>query len=263
MNFGSLFSGIGGIDLGLERAGMQCAWQVEIDPFCRSVLERHWPRTQRFEDVRQVNEGNLQKVDLIAGGFPCQDVSSAGWGVGIEGERSGLWSEFSRIISGLRPRYVLVENVTGLLGRGLGRVLSDLAKAGYDAEWSCISAAALGAPHIRDRVWILAYPGQEHGGTARRPDQGLGRCDVFPEGGDGKTSERCEHRELAPLVPGVHSGVASDWWRHQSCVDRTANGLPRQLDRSCALGNAVVPQVVEWIGRRIMNATSADSGRKV
>jgi len=252
VKFGSLFSGIGGIDLGLERAGMECAWQVEIDPFCRSVLQRHWPRTQRFEDVRQVNEGNLQKVDLVAGGFPCQDVSDAGWGVGIEGDRSGLWGEFSRILGCLRPKYAFVENVSGLLRRGFGRVLGDLAEAGYDAEWGCIPAAALGAPHLRDRVWILAYARPEHGGTPRWADQGLGRCYVLPEGDDGEAPERCEHRELVALVPGVHPGVASDWWRHQSSVGRTANGLPGQLDRSMSLGNAVVPQVVEWIGRRIM-----------
>src|SRR5688572_14262480 len=127
MRFGSLFAGIGGIDLGLERAGMKCAWQVELDPFCRRVLAKHWPDVARYEDVREVGAHNLEPVDLIAGGFPCQDISNAGKRAGIDGERSGLWSEYARIVRELRPRYVLVENVTALLGRGIGRVLGDLA----------------------------------------------------------------------------------------------------------------------------------------
>lgn len=126
MRFGSLFSGIGGMDLGLERAGMRCAWQIEIDEHKRSVLSKHWPNVPKFNDVRECGKHNLEPVDLIAGGFPCQDVSHAGPRIGINGARSGLWSEFHRIIYELRPRYTLVENVTGLLDRGIERVLGDL-----------------------------------------------------------------------------------------------------------------------------------------
>lgn len=159
LSFGSLFTGIGGMDLGLERAGWECKWQVEIDPYCRQVLAKHWPDVPRFEDVRGVTGDQLEPVDLIAGGFPCQDVSQAGKRtVGIDGARSGLWSEFARIIRVLRPRLVLVENVPGLAVRGLGRVLGDLAALGYDAEWSCISAADVGAPHLRRRIFLLAAP---------------------------------------------------------------------------------------------------------
>ena len=155
--FGSLFSGIGGLDLGLERAGMRCAWQVEIDDYATKVLAKHWPDVTRFRDVRECGEHNLAPVDLVAGGFPCQDISDAGKQAGIEGERSGLWAHFYRIICELRPRYVIVENVAALLHRGMGRVLGDLAACGYDAEWQILSAESVGAPHLRERVFIVAY----------------------------------------------------------------------------------------------------------
>jgi DNA (cytosine-5)-methyltransferase 1 len=159
LTFGSLFAGIGGFDLGLERAGMECRWQVEIDPFARRVLEKHWPNVMRWDDVKTFPPEQLEKykVDLICGGFPCQDISYAGKGAGIDGERSGLWAQYARIIRDLRPRYVVVENVAALLTRGLGRVLGDLAALGYDAEWECLPAAAVGAPHIRDRIFILGH----------------------------------------------------------------------------------------------------------
>jgi len=139
MTFGSLFAGIGGMDLGLERAGMECRWQVEINPYCRGVLARHWPNVKRYGDIRELTGNDLERVDLIGGGFPCQDVSQAGRRAGIGGQRSGLYAEMLRLVSGLRPRFVLMENVTGLLVRGMGRVLGDLAEIGFDAEWDCIT----------------------------------------------------------------------------------------------------------------------------
>lgn len=161
VKIGSLFSGIGGLELGLERAtGAATSWQVEIDPFCRRVLERHWPHATRYEDVRTVGAHNLEPVDIICGGFPCQDLSVAGKGAGLDGERSGLFFEYVRIIRELRPRVVVMENVAALLVRGLGRVLGELAACGYDAEWDCVPAAAVGAPHRRDRVFIVTYPGR-------------------------------------------------------------------------------------------------------
>src|SRR5688572_2857581 len=137
------------MDLGLERAGMQCVWQVEIDEFCRKVLTKHWPNVPKFNDVRECGKHNLEPVDLIAGGFPCQDISEVGSRRGIDGARSGLWREMHRIVGELRPRYVLVENVSGLLNRGIERVLGDLAAIGYDAEWSLLSACSMGAAHSR------------------------------------------------------------------------------------------------------------------
>jgi DNA (cytosine-5)-methyltransferase 1 len=158
-----LFSGIGGFSYGLERTGgFKTSAFCEIDPFCRAVLRKHWPNVPCYTDVRKLDAARLRAdgiaVDAVCGGFPCQDISLAGKGAGILGERSGLWSELARIIGEVRPLYVLLENVAALLGRGLDRVLGDLAALGYDAEWHCIPASAIGAPHVRDRIWIVAYP---------------------------------------------------------------------------------------------------------
>jgi DNA (cytosine-5)-methyltransferase 1 len=257
MTFGSLFTGIGGMDLGLERAGMECRWQVEIDPFCTKVLERHWPHVKRYGDIRAVTE--LERVDLIAGGFPCQDLSVAGHMGGIDCERSGLWREFARIIGALRPRYVLIENVSGLLANEpMRRVLGDLSSLGFDAEWESIPAAAVGAPHIRDRVWILAYSRQEHRSFAGGGYDARGCPDLFPERVCGQSVERGKDWELVTLVPGVHPGSAADWWLRQSIVARSVNGIPRNVVDSAngAFGNAVVPQVSQWIGRRIIETVT-------
>jgi len=168
VNVLDLFSGIGGFSLGLERAGMRTVAFCEIDPFCRRVLAKHWPTVTCYGNVRTLTAARLRAdgivADVICGGFPCQDISSAGKGVGIEGERSGLWKEYARIIGELRPHYVIVENVAALLSRGLDVVLRDLASIRYDAEWNCIPASAAGAPHRRDRLWLVAYPdGSERG----------------------------------------------------------------------------------------------------
>jgi DNA (cytosine-5)-methyltransferase 1 len=240
MRFGSLFAGIGGMDLGLERAGMTCAWQVEIDPFCKRVLAKHWPEVKRHDDVRTFppSDADRWSVDLIAGGFPCQDVSLAGKGVGIDGERSGLWREYARIIRIIRPRYVIVENSPGLLSRGFGRVLGDLAALGFNAEWSTVSACAMGAPHTRERVFVVAYTHSvrlewrwdqesretQDRGTARQSEGRLG-------GHDWSLASR------PPLLPLAHE-------------------LPGRVDGLRTFGNAVVPQVAEWIGRRILDAVA-------
>jgi DNA (cytosine-5)-methyltransferase 1 len=155
--FGSLFAGIGGFDLGFERAGMSCKWQVEIDNYATQVLAKHWPKVYREKDIRHCGKHNLQWVDVICGGFPCQDISYAGLGAGLDAERSGLFFEAVRVVSELRPRAVVLENVAALLTRGLDRVLGTLAEIGFDAEWHCIPAAAVGAPHIRDRVFVIGF----------------------------------------------------------------------------------------------------------
>ncbi len=158
MTFGSLFSGIGGLDLGLERAGMECKWQVEQDEFCRKVLTKHWPYVPKYVDVRFIKE--LAYVDLICGSFPCQPVSVAGKQAGTDDDR-WLWPEFARIIRLVRPRCALIENVPGLLtannGGAMAEILGDLAALGYDAEWDCVSAESVGAPHLRWRVFVVAY----------------------------------------------------------------------------------------------------------
>jgi DNA (cytosine-5)-methyltransferase 1 len=240
MTFGSLFSGIGGIDLGLERAGMECKWQVEIDVFCRRVLKKHWPDVRRYGDIRTVGADSLEPVDLLAGGFPCQDVSIAGKRAGIkEGTRSGLWSEYYRVICELRPRYVFVENVTGLFIDGMGRVLSDLAEIGYNAEWQVLSAADMGALHLRKRVFIVAYSNGKRCSPFCGVEAISGEQACSGHLGQGSTRNFFARRPEAK-------------WEAEPCVGRVAHGVPRRVDRVKALGNAVVPQCAEYIGRMIM-----------
>ncbi len=156
MTVGSLFSGIGGFDLGLERAGMKVKWQVENDKFCNKILEKHWPDVKRYGDIREVGGHNLEPVDLICGGFPCQPFSVAGKQRGTEDDRY-LWPEMFRIIQELKPRWVLGENVTGLVRMGLDDCLSDLEGEGYTVQTFIVPACAVNAPHRRDRLWIVAW----------------------------------------------------------------------------------------------------------
>ena len=245
MTFGSLFAGIGGMDLGLERAGMTCRWQVEIDPYARRVLSKHWPDVPKYEDVRDVGAHNLATVDLICGGFPCQDISNAGKRAGIDGERSGLWSEYARIIRELRPRYVLVENVAALLARGVERVLGDLADIGYDAEWSVLPASALGAPHRRDRLFIAAYPcGTGRSGLVAVPDP----CPPGPWRLRGE-EDLCAIAS-APFEPG-------DRWP-RPLVRRVDDVVPGRVERHRGIGNAVAPAVAEHIGRLIVQHATGE-----
>tara|TARA_R100000278_G_scaffold46293_1_gene40247 strand:- start:1942 stop:2919 length:978 start_codon:yes stop_codon:yes gene_type:complete len=161
-----LFSGIGGFSLAAENVwgnDIEIVGHCDIDEYCKRVLEINFPEVPFYNDVRKLSSKNLGRVDLICGGFPCQDISQAGKGLGIEkGKRSSLWSEFSRLIGELRPRFAVIENVSALTSRGLNIVLRDLAKTGYDAEWQCIGAYQVGAKHRRDRIWIVAYPQQSH-----------------------------------------------------------------------------------------------------
>jgi len=226
LTVGSLFSGIGGLDLGLERAGMTVRWQSEIDPYACRVLAKHWPTVPNLGDVTTIDWSTVERVDVIAGGFPCQDVSDAGDRAGIEGELSGLWTHFATAVRHLRPDHVLVENVTGLLARGMGRVVGDLAAVGYDVEWDCVPAAALGAPHLRARLFLLAHP------------RGLrGEADDAVQAG-------WDEPQLHP------------WWATEPAVARMADGVPPRVDghRLRLLGNAVVPQVAEWVARRLVGS---------
>jgi DNA (cytosine-5)-methyltransferase 1 len=268
LTFGSLFAGIGGIDLGLERAGMRCEWQVEIDDYATRVLAKHWPNVPRYRDVRACGADNLSRVDLIAGGFPCQDISDAGQRRGLAGSRSGLWSEFARIIRELRPRYVLVENVAALLHRGVESVLGELAALGYDAEWQCIPAAAIGAPHLRNRLFIVAYAdsqrqSQRSGNVAqkrRRAGDGREATLVYPDRNttrrESQSTDEAAGRGLPYLSERFSGGRGS--WRIEPDVDRVAHGVPARVDRLRGLGNAVVPQAAEYVGRLIQEHAHAD-----
>ena len=157
MTHGSLFSGIGGIDLGFEMAGIKTSWTCEIDDWCHTLLKERFPDAKHYRDIMEINKKSLQRVDIISGGFPCQDISTAGKGAGLDGKRSGLWFEMYRIIRELRPKWILIENVANLTNKGGVRVLQDLAEAGYDAEWQVISARDVGARHLRKKTldyWI-------------------------------------------------------------------------------------------------------------
>jgi len=170
VRFVSLFAGIGGLDLGLERAGWECVAQVEIEPFARRVLAKHWPAVPRFTDVREIGGSDLPACDAIVGGFPCQDISVAGRGDGLSGERSGLWFEFLRLVQEVRPRWVLAENVPALRTRGIDTVLGGLEQEGYACWPVVVGARHVGAPHRRDRVFIVArldHPSSEGRAAAR------------------------------------------------------------------------------------------------
>jgi DNA (cytosine-5)-methyltransferase 1 len=234
-----LFSGIGGFSLGLERTGgFETVAFCEIDPFCRRVLAKHWPHVRQFEDVTKLKGEDVGPVDVICGGFPCQDISFAGGGAGLDGERSGLWREYARLVGELGPSLVIVENVAALLGRGLGDVLSDLATLGYDAEWHCIPASYAGARMLRDRVWIVAY-------SKRNSVQGRAIIAAAWQG-----QSRAE--QLAGLVQ------PCAWPTVSGARDRgTGHGVPNGIHRNRALGNAVNPQVVELIGRALLAAQEA------
>jgi DNA (cytosine-5)-methyltransferase 1 len=269
MRFGSLFAGIGGLDLGLERAGMQCVWQSEIDPYARRVLEKHWPNVHRHDDVRTAGAGNLEPVDLICGGFPCQDISVAGKGAGLAGARSGLWREYARIVDEVRPRWVLIENVPALRTRGLRTVLSDLHACGYDAEWDGLSAAHVGAPHRRDRLFVVAHSRSESLRLQQRRGRWANGPRTFVFGRDGQPRDVADANGAGLALGGEQSarveqptaeraGAPSHPWTSEPDVGRVAHGVPARVDRLRCLGNAVVPQVAERIGRLIMSAAGAD-----
>ena len=315
MTHGSCFSGIGGFDLGFQRVGIETLWQIEIDAFCRRVLERHFPNARRYQNIKRVR--NLTAVDILSGGFPCQDISSAGRMRGIDGKRSGLWSEMWRLIRIVRPRYVVVENVAALLNRGIERVVGNLAESGYDCEWDCLPAIAFGAPHRRDRIFLVAYPAQRRlsmcgsasrsarhaafGGenfsdatriTARHAHDGAvqdvrtnaremansarlleGRQIERPigerigQGGepiDLADSDRHNGHGRSGAVQVGRIGIAEETPRHdfgrgtqwlvEPNVGRVAHGIPARVDRLKGLGNAIVPEIAEWLGAKILAA---------
>lgn len=238
MTFGSLFTGIGGFDLGFERAGMQCKWQVEIDDYATKVLEEHWPGVERHRDVRMFPpSAGVERygVDVICGGFPCIDISSSGKKQGIRGTQSGLWFEFARIIRELRPSYVVVENVADIAHRGLGDVLGGLASLGFDAEWQVLPGAAFGAPQRRERLFVIAYA------------HGVGREGRTQWNGKRAFTERWIDNDGLALAE-RRSRDARSW------VRRAVDGVPNRTHRLRCLGNAVVPAVAEWIGRKIIEA---------
>lgn len=286
MLIGSLFSGIGGLELGLEWAGLgTVAWQVEIDPFARGVLAKHWPHAKRFDDVRTCTA--LPPVDLICGGFPCQGLSAAGLRRGLADERSGLWSEFARIVADLSPRFVVAENVPRLATAGMDRVVRDLDALGYCVHGGIVAAADVGAPHERKRLFLVAHSDRDGRGARRTRDDGSrarteaafrndahGRDPLVADTHGAPVRDERGGREPgrsgAPLAGDAHAGSA------QSGVGGSAHGVPARVDRwptppgaspeaweparsvvvkdrkralrLRALGNSVVPQVAYQVG---------------
>lgn len=285
MTVGSLFSGIGGLDLGFERAGFTIKWMCEKDEYARRVLRKHWAEVPLYDDIEELK--NPPYVDVITGGFPCQDISLAGKGAGLDGDRSRLWWEMHRIISEVRPRYAVMENVAALVNRGLGAVLGSLSEIGYDAEWTIVSAASVGAPHVRERLFIVAYAGCSGLHERRQPSNASreggkpGRMvrDGLPEGRDSKGEAMADsggnglqgiRRDGAtPRSLGLRSGARRDqeqrvrrtggYWLSEPDVGRVANGIPSRVDRLRGLGNAVVPAVAEYVARCVMEHANTTS----
>lgn len=282
-----LFSGIGGFSVGLEMAGMETVAFCEPNEYCQKVLRKNWPEVPIYDDVRELTADRLIRdgisADIITGGFPCQDISVAGKQAGIEGERSGLWSECARLLSELRPRYAIFENVTNLLtgdgGAWFQQVLWDISQVGYDAEWHCIPASAIGAPHRRDRVFIVAYPNGDDGwrGNSSESHRGdsrleLGRCgkgqsfagantDVAHpdcERGRGRDSERqdAKNARKSPIITRKHARRMGAWDAEPD-VGRVANGVPARAHRLKGLGNAIVPQIAQIIGESIWDSSGS------
>ena len=281
-----LFAGIGGFTLGLERAGFETVAFCEIEPYAQKVLAKNWPEVLIYDDVRTITADRLASdgigVDVITGGFPCQDISVSGNQAGIaDGTRSGLWSECARLLGELQPRYAIFENVTNLLNGERGdwfkRVLWDISALGYDAEWHCIPASELGAHHHRDRIWIIAYPssirygqcvteantanGTSKGGIAGSGILADTQCKPRRHNGEMEASKRqrpyCP-TESRPICQKLTDTTGQAVWRTEPDVGRVANGVPSRAHRLKCLGNAVVPPIPELIGRAIMQNEGAN-----
>jgi DNA (cytosine-5)-methyltransferase 1 len=298
MRFGSLFAGIGGFDLGLERAGMTCAWQVEIDPFCNKILVKHWPGVKRYGDIRECHgmckhpimsgeypkptntEGTfhchyfLEKVDVICGGFPCQPYSHAGKRRGKEDDRA-LWPEMLRVIREVGPEWVLGENVAGFIGMGLDQSLADLEGEGYTCETFVLPACAINAPHRRDRVFIVAHSlrgrceqtgkcrgmeTMEGGGTNNSMPLAESDCDATDTSKQGlqgsiETMRGQGKKPDDEFLLRCSRNWDEPWPEVAARLCRVDDGVPRRVDRVNrlkVLGNAVVPGLVEIIGRAII-----------
>jgi DNA (cytosine-5)-methyltransferase 1 len=259
------------MDLGLERAGMKVVYHSEIDPYACRVLRKHWPDVPNLGDIKLIKWKELDHVDVIAGGYPCQPFSNAGKRKGKEDPRH-LWPYVFDAIRELRPRYALMENVRGHLTLGFGDVLADLASCGYSAEWQIIPASSVGAPHRRDRLFFVAYPDGERSHRTEIYADETGKSSLSNAPGCGQTmahAESCDERESESYCLGeifgetpksgessCRGGSEQHRWETEPDVGRVAHGVPARVDRLRGLGNAVVPQVAEFVGRKIMEFES-------
>ncbi len=289
MNYLDLFSGIGGFALGAYWAGFKAEnhFYSEIDEYAVDLYKKRFPDSIYLGDITKIDTDKLKKEYpgewVITGGFPCQDISIAGKGVGLDGKRSGLWFEMWRIIRELRPKFVIAENVSALTFRGLDRVLGSLAEIGYDVEWQDIRASDMGAPHRRERIWIVAYPnadsfngsesGKQHIGTKEfngssenelearndvaypnslRMERSWAKFQTTRIGGKSKamantnSARRKGHGDstIGRQAKQPLFGVSS-WWEVEPDVGRVVNGIPNRVDRLKGLGNSIVPQIAQ------------------
>jgi len=289
MNVLDLFSGIGGFSLGFEWASpiFKTVAFCEIDKYAQKVLKKHWPEVLIYDDIRKIGKKTFEEigqVDIITAGFPCQDISQAGKQKGLKDEkgnytRSGLFFEIIRLAELCRPGWIVLENVAALLSRPewMGAVLGSLSEVGYDAEWEIIRASDMGAPHQRARVWIVAYPSSNRRareGTQTETEKGL---QARPEYSgqlasrfEGRSSDvaHAERVQLGQRRKSINvTGKSQEWgnnqrrkkangageqWTTEPDVGRVAHGIPSRVDRLKCLGNAIVPQIAELIGRKIM-----------
>ena len=286
LNVLDIFSGIGGFSVGLEAASMQTVAFCEINPFCQKILKKHWPSVPIFSDVTIIHKEDLKmlpRIDVIAGGFPCQDISVAGKGGGINAKRSGLWKEYKRLINEIRPKYAIIENVANLRSTGLISVLQDLWEIGYDAEWHCIPASAFGAPHRRDRIWIIAHPAciGKVGLSIRKEktESALGDSCKNATNPDCQRLQRCRgFEEISPICTQEQIGMyycsrgIKQWGKEPLEVPRLKDerlnpdwvewlmGYPiswtdggSRMQRLQSLGNAVVPLIPEFLGKVVVD----------
>jgi DNA (cytosine-5)-methyltransferase 1 len=228
LTVGSLFSGIGGLDLGLERAGMRVIWQSEIDPYASRVLNKHWPEVPNYGDIKTIKWADVPPTDVICGGYPCQPFSLAASHRKGEADERHLWPWVRDAIRNLRPRYAILENVQGHLTLGATTVIREITDVGYMCEWRLIPASSVGARHKRNRLFIVAYSSSAGGIRRRGAFEGLNE----------------EIRE--------HTIRSADYWQNEPDVGRMAYGVPARMDRLRGLGNAVVPQVAELVGRLVI-----------
>ena len=279
MKIGSLFSGIGGLELGLEWSGIgETIWQCDMDERCLKVLAKHWPNVKRYKDVKTIGKHNLEPVDLICGGFPCQDVSAAGKGAGLSGSRSGLWVEFLRVVKELRPQWVVVENVASGAKLWVDNVSGDLEKQGYATFPVPLSAADCGAPHLRRRVFIVAHTNSQRSETGCESARREARAN-FDRRGKGSTlahaNEERRWKWSGSMQKQTGRGQSTDesstfsdtngeqaqrftkprseccYWATEPSVGRVAARVPNRAHRLKQLGNAVVPQCAQVIGEFI------------
>ena len=293
-----LFAGIGGFSLGLEATGgFETTAFCELDKKAQLVLKKHWPDTPIYEDIKELTYERLQAdgtvPTVITGGFPCQDISCAGKGTGIKAERSGLWSEMFRLIRDVRPAWAIIENVSTLRSKGLTLVLQNLSSIGYMCEWHCIPASAVGAPHQRDRIWIVAHPISEcpkpciretlsrwkdpEASDTEPSSRGARRDTLFSKFSNEERPDNpmanpscCERNVNEPYkgygefeaqeIFGDRGCVSRgwEWWQVEPNVGRVAHGIPNRVDRLKQLGNSVVPQIPYLLALAILSTEASD-----